>query len=330
MPVEVLAKENGLILARQDHEKIYRYLYLTRLTDEVLVKKYTQGQLQELVHSCQGEEAVAVGSGIQLRPDDYVLPSLRARAYFYMKGISSREMMAGAYGKVTGPAQGKNTSHHLGDMKRGVICGTGIVGGSIPLAVGVALGVKMSGRDSVVLVTFGDGATSRGDFHESLNLAAVWKLPVVFVCANNGWAMGNRTSKETAVDRISRRAAGYGMPGETVDGTDVLAVYEASAQAIRRARAGEGPTLLECMAYRWGGHSARDPQTYRSSEEAEEGRKYCSLAKYRTYLLNQRILSAEDMARIEDAVKREVEDAVVYSEQSAYPSPEIVATNVYA
>ena len=185
-------------LTQKDHERLYYYLYLTRYTDEISVKKYKQGQLEENVHSCMGEEAIAIGSGIQLRPDDYILPSLRARGYFFVKGISSKEMMAGMYGKVTGPARGKNTSHHMGDMKRGVICGSGIVGGSIPLAVGVALGVKMSRRDSVVMVSFGDGSTSRGDFHESLNMAAVWKLPLVFVCENNGWAQGNSAAKERA------------------------------------------------------------------------------------------------------------------------------------
>lgn len=330
MPLEALANQSSIGLTKQDHEKMYRYLYLTRVTDEVLVKKYSQGQLQELVHSCQGEEAVAVGSGIQLRADDYVLPSLRARAYFYLKGASSREMMAGAYGKATGPAHGKNTSHHMGDMKRGIVCGTGIVAGALPLATGVALGIKMSGRDSVVLVSFGDGASSRGDFHESLNLAAVWKLPVIFVCSNNGWAMGNRTSKEMATDKISPRAAGYGMPGMTVDGNDLMAVYEASGNAIRRARAGQGPTLLECISHRWGGHSARDPQTYRDMKEAEQCQQDCPLARYRDYLLSQNILCHEDMAEVEDAVRKEVDDAVAYAEQSPYPSPETVATNVYA
>ena len=317
-------------LTTKDHERLYYYLYLTRYTDEISVKKYKQGQLEENVHSCMGEEAIAIGSGIQLRPDDYVLPSLRARGYFFAKGISSREMMAGLYGRVTGPARGKNTSHHMGDMKRGVLCGSGIVGGSIPLAVGAALGVKMSRRDSVVMVSFGDGSTSRGDFHESLNMAAVWKLPVVFVCENNGWAQGNSALKERAVEKIALRACGYGMPGVTVDGDDVLAVYDAAEEAIARARRGDGPTLVECVTHRWTGHSAKDADAYRDRKEVESFRQYCPLARYQKHLLEQKIFTAKEIAAIEEAARREVDEAVEFAEKSEYPLPQSVTSNVYA
>ncbi len=318
------------MLTRKDHERIYYYLYLTRYTDEVSVKKYLQGRLEENVHSCMGEEAIAIGSGIQLRPDDYVLPSLRARGYFFAKGVSSRVMMAGMYGKAAGPANGKNTSHHMGDIKRGVLCGTGIVAGSLPLAVGAALGIKMSGRDSVVMVSFGDGATSRGDFHESLNMAAVWKLPVVFVCENNGWAQGNAAAKERAVDKLSLRACGYGMPGVTIDGDDILAVYDAAEEAIARARRGDGPTLLECMTHRWAGHSAKDADKYRDREEVQGYKQHCPVARYRKYLLEQGVLTSEEIALIEQAAKKEVDEAVEFAEASEFPMPENVATNVYA
>jgi len=317
-------------LTKNDHERLYYYLYLTRYTDEISVKKYKQGQLEENVHSCMGEEAIAIGSGIQLRPDDYILPSLRARGYFFVKGISSKEMMAGMYGRATGPARGKNTSHHMGDMKKGVICGSGIVGGSIPLAVGAALGVKMSRRDSVVMVSFGDGSTSRGDFHESLNMAAVWKLPLVFVCENNGWAQGNAAAKERAVDQLSVRACAYGMPGVTVDGNDVLAVYDAAEEAIARARRGDGPTLVECVTHRWTGHSAKDGDQYRDRQMVESFRQYCPVAKYRKYLLEQGLFTSQELARIEEAATKEVDEAVEFAEKSEYPLPQSVATNVYA
>jgi TPP-dependent pyruvate/acetoin dehydrogenase alpha subunit len=317
-------------LDRKEHQRIYFYLCLTRYTDEVSVKKYKQGRLQETVHSCMGEEAVAVGSGIQLRPDDYVLPSLRARGYFFVKGITSNEMMAGLYGKVTGPARGKNTSHHMGDMKRGVVWGTGVIGSSIPLAVGVGLGVKMAHRDSVVMVSFGDGASSRGDFHESLNMAAVWKLPVIFVCENNGWAMSTPRSKQMAVEKVSIRAAGYGMPGVSVDGDDITAVYDATEIAIARARGGEGPTLIECITHRWGGHHVKDVQAYRDPKEVETYAQYCPVARYQRYLLDHNIFNAMEINEIEEAAKKEVDAAVVYAEESSYPSPEIAATNVYA
>lgn len=317
-------------LGKQDHEKIYFYLYLTRHTDEVDIKKYKQGQLQETIHASIGEEAIAAGAGIQLRPDDYVLPSLRSRGFFFVKGISSREMMAGMYGKVTGPAKGKYTSHHMGDMKRGVVWGTGLIGSSLPVAVGVALGVKMARRDSVVMVSFGDGASSRGDCHESMNLASVWKLPVIFICENNGWAMSTSRSKQMAIDKLSIRAAGYGMPGVTVDGDDVTAVYDATEVAIQRARKGDGPSLIECVTHRWSGHFATDMQHYRDPNEIEECKQHCPVVKYRKYLLDQGILTDADIERIEIAVQEEVDDAIAFAEQSEAPSPSIVATHVYA
>jgi pyruvate dehydrogenase E1 component alpha subunit len=322
MPVKALTKK--------DHERIYYYLYLTRYTDEVSVKKYKQGRLEENVHSCLGEEAIAIGSGIQLRPEDYVLPSLRARGYFFAKGISSKLMMAGMYGRVTGPARGKNTSHHMGDMKHGVLCGSGLVGGSIPLAVGAALAVKMSCRNSVVMVSFGDGAASRGDFHESLNMAAVWKLPVIFVCENNGWAQGNSAAKERAVEKLSVRAAAYGMPGVTVDGNDVLAVYDAAEKAIAQARRGDGPTLLECVTHRWAGHSAKDVDAYRDRKEVESFKQYCPIARYQKYLLEQGTFTADEIANMEQAVRKEADEAVEFAERSEYPAPESVGSNVYA
>ena len=322
MPIEKLGKK--------DHEKIYYYLYLTRYTDEVSLKKYKQGQLQETVHSCAGEEAIAIGSGIQLRPDDYVLPSLRSRGFFFVKGVSSNEMMAGLYGKVTGPARGKNTSHHMGDMKRGVAWGTGVIGSSIPLAVGIGLGIQIAGRDSVVLTTFGDGACSRGDFHESLNLASVWKLPVLFICENNGWAVSTPLSKQMAIDQIAERAGAYGMPGVTVDGNSVPAVYNATESAIRRARKGEGPTLIECVTCRWGGHHAKDTDTYRDREQVESYKQDCPVANYRRYLLDHKLLTGAEIESIERAATAEVDQAVIFAEQSEAPPPGIVAGNVYA
>jgi pyruvate dehydrogenase E1 component alpha subunit len=188
----------------------------------------------------------------------------------------------------------------------------------------------MSGRDSVVMVSFGDGSTSRGDFHESLNMAAVWKLPVVFVCENNGWAQGNSAAKERAVDQLSLRACGYGMPGVTVDGDDIVAVYDATEEAIASARRAEGPTLLECVTHRWGGHSAKDADNYRDRKEVDSFTQYCPLAKYQKYLLEQRVFTSEEIANIGQAAKREVDEAVEYAERSEYPLPESVATNVYA
>ena len=317
-------------LQKQDHAKIYHYLYLTRYADEIFCQYYKQGKLQENHHSSQGEEAVAVGSGVLMRDDDYIVPSLRARGLFWTKGITVREMMAGMYGKVTGTAKGKNTSHHMGDMKRGVVCGSGIIGGALPVAVGVGLGIQKRGQDSVVLVSFGDGSTSRGDFHEAMNLAAVWKLPVIFLCENNRIAMGSTFEKEMAVDNVAIRAVAYGMPGVTADGNDVLAVYEATAEAVERARKGGGPTLLEFTTHRWLGHGVKDPDTYRDRAEVESYRQDCPVANFKKYLLDNGILNAQEIEEIEQAVVKEVEDAVEYAEQSELPPADIVSTNVYA
>ena len=317
-------------LQKKDYEEMYYYLYLTRYADEIFCKYYKQGKLQENHHSSQGEEAVAVGSGILLRDDDYVVPSLRSRGHFWTKGITVREMMAGMYGKVTGPAKGKNTSHHMGDMARGVVCGSGIIGGALPGAVGVGLGIRKRGQDSVCLVSFGDGSTSRGDFHEAMNLAAVWKLPVIFLCENNFWAMGSSFNKEMAVDNVAIRATAYGMPGVTADGNDLLAVYEATAEAIERARKGGGPTLLEFTTYRWLGHGVKDPDKYRDKDEVEGYRKYCPVANFTKHLTAQGILTAEEIAAIEQRVISVVDDAIEFAEQSELPTADIVATNVYA
>ena len=317
-------------LQKQDHAKMYHYLYLTRYADEIFCQYYKQGKLQENHHSSQGEEAVAVGSGVLMRDDDYIVPSLRARGLFWTKGITVREMMAGMYGKVTGTAKGKNTSHHMGDMKRGVVCGSGIIGGALPVAVGVGLGIQKRGQDSVVLVSFGDGSTSRGDFHEAMNLAAVWKLPVIFLCENNRIAMGSTFEKEMAVDNVAIRAVAYGMPGVTADGNDVLAVYEATAEAVERARKGGGPTLLEFTTHRWLGHGVKDPDTYRDRAEVESYRQDCPVANFKKYLLDNGILNAQEIEEIEQAVVKEVEDAVEYAEQSELPPADIVSTNVYA
>mgnify|MGYP000669026847 CR=1 FL=1 len=320
--------DKKLNLTTEDYGKLYYFLYLTRIADEISIKKYNQGLLAENPHSCQGEEAVAVGSGYALRQDDYILPSLRARGYFYVKGISLKEMMAGMYGKETGPARGKNTSHHMGQMDQGVIVGSGVIGGALPVAVGVAVGIQMDNKDSVVMVSFGEGTTSRGDFHEAINLAAVWKLPVIFICENNRWAMGNPIHQEMAVDNVAIRAKAYGIPGVTVDGNDVLEVYKATVEAIERARRGEGPTLVECVTQRWLGHSCRDTETYRDKEAEKPW--ICPVKKFKDYLINNNIFTEEKITAIEEAASKELDEAIQFAEESPYPSPEIVATNVYA
>ena len=317
-------------LANDDLLKMYYYMVLTRINDEKVLQIYYRQGLPELPHSVQGEEAIAVGTGYPLQQGDFVLPSLRARGYFFMRGVATKVMMAGMYGKAAGPARGKSTSHHMGDLQLGILAGSGVVGSSIPLAVGAGLAMKMDNTKNVCLVSFGDGATSRGDFHESMNLAAVWKLPVIFVCENNGWAMGNPLENQVAITNLALKADGYGMPAKTVDGNDVLKVYHAALEAIDRARSGEGPTFLECKTNRWTGHAATDQDTYRDRETVEEYKKNCPVKRFENYLIDNNIADKAQIAKIKEQVLKEVEESIAFAENSPYPEPEEAAANVFA
>lgn len=316
-------------LSTQDMLEIYRYLVLARMTEERMVEYHHHTALAELPHASIGQEAISVGSCYGLRKEDQILPSLRTRGAFIVKGISSRTMMAGAFAKVTGAARGKNTSHHMGDKKAGVLAGTAVVGSHLPVAVGVALACKLRKENYVTVAYFGDGATNRGDFHEALNLAAIWKLPVVFICENNGYAISTPVSYHIAIPDIARRAAAYGMPGVIVDGNDVLAVFNEAHKAYDRARNGEGPTLLECKTYRWRNHSERDPRDLRPVEEIKEWKERCPIKRYEKYLLENGITDEKGLNIIREKVKEEVEDAIKYAEESPFPPGEEALLNVY-
>ncbi len=319
-----------MILTREDLLEMYRLMLLTRKHDERVVEIYARKGLPELPHTSIGEEAVGIGCSYKLRPDDYILPSLRDRGMFYAKGVSFRTMMAGMYGKRTGPAKSKATSHHMGDLKLGVLAGSGLIGSSIPLAVGAALGIKQLGKDSVVITTFGDGASSRGDCHESMNLAAVWQLPVIFVIGNNGYAISTPQSKQMAVKDLAVRAQGYGMPGYTIDGNDIMAVFATGQEAIARARRGEGPTLIECKTNRWRGHAENDRDLYRTQEDREAMRQDCPIERFEKYLKERDILNPVLKEQIEKSVLAEIEDAVRFAEESPFPAPEEAEGHVYA
>ena len=318
-------------LTDKDLLHMYRWLVFIRAFEDRVGELWTQGVLMESPHGSQGQEAIAVGACYGLRRQDQVLPSLRTRGAFFVKGVPVRVQMAGMYAKATGPAGGKATAHHMHDAARGVLLGSGIVGASITVAVGAALAFKLQRKDNIVVDFFGDGAAQRGDFHEGLNFAGAFKLPIVFMLENNGYAEMTPLSKHFAGSDFACRAQGYGFPGIRLDGNDIFAVYEAVRVAEARARGGEGPTLLECVTYRQRGHSESHPPTeLRDIAEIERWRAKDPIARMRAHLTQRGILTDAIVHEIDAEVKAEIDDAVAYAEQSPSPAPEELYKDVYA
>ncbi len=318
-------------LESEDFVEMYRLLVLTREFEERLCALWGRGGVVELPHGSQGQEAIAIGACYGLRPQDQVLPSLRTRGAFIARGVPTRVQMAGIFGKVTGPARGKSTTHHMADPEHGVLLGSGLIGSDIPVAVGAALAFKLQKKDNLVINFFGDGAAQRGDFHEGLNFAAVFKLPVIFMLENNGYAEYTPLEKHFAGSNFACRAEGYGFPGLRIDGNDVLAVYEAVQQAAARARAGEGPTLLECLTYRYRSHCEfRPPEYLRDPAELSGWHKKDPLLRLETYLAERKLLDEGLKQRIAVAAKLEIEAAVRYAEESPFPPIEELSAGAYA
>ncbi len=317
-------------LTEEQMVEVYRHMLWARRFDEKVVELYHEGKgIYETPHSHVGQEATMVGATYTLQRKDYVVPSLRTRPALYIRGVSSKELMAGICGKVTGPARGKVTSHHMGDNERGIIGTTGIVGGHITVAAGVALACKLRKMDSVVMCFFGDGASNRGDFHEALNLSAVKKLPIVYVCENNQYAMWTPISFHMAIQNVSERAKAYGFPGVTVDGNNVLAVYKAVSEAVSRAREGYGPTLVECKSYRYQSHSEGLPER-RSKEEIEAWKRKDPIKTFERWLTDKGILTQPWAEKLEAELQGEVEDAVKFANESPFPDLEEASKDVYS
>jgi len=280
---------------------------------------------------------VATGVCAHLRPDDYIASTHRPHGHAIAKGVSPRDIMAELFAKSTGCCKGKGGSMHVGDIRVGMIPAIAIVGGGIPVAAGAALAFKRlalsagSGRESRVSVAFfGEGATNEGAFHETLNMAAIWQLPAVFVCENNLYAASTPVATAfRAPDEIAARGAAYGIPAESVDGNDVLAVYEAAGRAIERARSGGGPTLLECRTYRQCGHSRSDPRTYRTKAEEEEWAGRDPIKRMGERLLGQGLATQSVLDQIEKDVTAAVDDAVAFAEASPAPEPEEALQHVF-
>ena len=316
-------------LAREKLLTIYRKLLLIRYFEERAAELFTAGSLPGFLHVYIGEEAVAVGVCSALRDDDYITSTHRGHGHVLAKGGNPKLMMAELFGRKTGYCKGKGGSMHIADFSLGIIGANGIVGAGLPIATGVALSAKMSGKGQVVACFFGDGASNQGTFHESLNLASIWDLPIIFVCENNQYAMSTPQRYHQKVERISERASSYRMPGVTVDGNDVLAVYEATLQAADRARRGEGPTLIECLTYRKLGHYVGDPGIYRPKEEVERWMCLDPIDRFRAYLVNSGIATEAELNEIADDAAHEIDEAVRFAEESPWPDPSEAVEDVY-
>jgi TPP-dependent pyruvate/acetoin dehydrogenase alpha subunit len=301
-----------------------------RYFEEKAEDLYVRGLVHGTMHLSIGQEAGSVGSIATLRPDDLIIHHHRGHGHTIAKGANLTIMMAEFLGKEAGYCHGRGGSMHIADLPGGNMGATGVVGGGIPTAVGIALALQMHHSDQILLSYFGDGATNEGEFHESLNMASIWKLPVVFICDNNQYGMSMHVSKVMNVKNISDRAASYGIPGVTVDGNDVLAVYEAVLAAVERARSGEGPSLVDCLSYRWRGHSKSDRNLYRTPQEIDEWKHKCPIKRFKKVLVDGKVMTSEETAAIDqiakEAINRAADEALTFSE----PSPENMEDEVYA
>ena len=307
-----------------------RQMKLIRAFERAVERLFAEGRIHGTTHLCIGQEAIPVGACAAVRPDDLANGSHRGHGLALAKGLSPRRLMAELLGRRDGYCGGRGGTQHVASIAHGFLGTNGITGGGIPVATGAALSARLRRTGQVVLCFFGDGATNQGTFHESLNMAALWRLPVVYICENNLYAMSTRVREATAIERLSSRAAAYGMPGETIDGNDVLAVREAVAEAAERARGGEGPALLECLTYRYLGHSKSDQREYRSREEEKAWMARDPIRRSEERLVASGELSPEGLAAMDREVAAEIEDAVAFAEASPFPEPSTATDAVYA
>jgi pyruvate dehydrogenase E1 component alpha subunit len=317
-------------LPKEKLVEMYRMMVKIRLFEEKVFELYAQNLVPGTIHLYTGQEAVAVGVCSALRKDDYITSTHRGHGHCIAKGADVKRVMAEILGKKTGYCKGKGGSMHIADFSIGVLGATAVVGAGIPIAAGAGLSIKLRRKDQVVACFFGDGASNQGTFHEGINMAAIWRLPVIFVCENNLYAMGTRQSLAMRIENIADRAAAYGIPGVVVDGNDVLAVYEAALKAAERGRRGEGPTLIECKTYRHRGHSRVDPAKYRPKEEVEAWLAKDPIKRFREKLIQSNILTDIEIQQIDREVAAEIEEAVKYAMESPYPAPQEALEDVYA
>jgi pyruvate dehydrogenase E1 component alpha subunit len=309
---------------------LYRTMVRIRRFEERVSREFADGKIPGSVHVYIGEEAVATGAIAHLRRDDYIMSTHRGHGHLVAKGGETNRMMAELFARKTGYCLGKGGSMHIADLDIGMLGAAGIVGSGIPIATGAGLSAQLRGTDQVCICFFGDGASNIGRFHEGINLAAVWCLPVVFICENNLWAVSVPTSCSLNIPDIADRAVGYGIPGVVVDGMDVMAVYEAAGEAVARARQGKGPSLIEAKTYRFRGHFEGDSGTYRPQEEIEEWMKRDPIQTFGDKLFETKVLTKKAADAIDQDALAEMDQAVKFALESPFPEPEEALENVYS
>lgn len=321
---------SGIHLVKEDLLQIYYLMRLTRAMEDRTRTLFLQGRVVGGVYTAQGHEATTVGAAMTLSDGDCIVPQHRDLGMHMARGTSPRAIMCQWLARGNAPTLGRDGQTHIGDMHHGIVPMISMLGASLPVACGVALTMKMRKRSTITLASCGDGATSTGAFHEAMNFASVQKLPLVLVIENNGYAYSTPNSQEFAVENLSQRAAAYGIPGEGVDGNDVLAVMEAVGRAVEHARSGKGPAIVECRTFRVRGHSEADKADYVPKELREEWLARDPIARFETYLMKEDLLTAATKAEIEARVKATVDDAVSFAEQSPAPDSTTVADYTFA
>ena len=317
-----------MALSKDELLKLYESMQRIRMFEEEVSELFAGGSIPGFVHLYTGQEAVAVGACAALNPDDYITSTHRGHGHLLAKGGDLKKMMAELFGKETGYCRGRGGSMHIVDVGLGILGANGIVGAGTQIAAGAGLSAKFRKSGQVVVCFFGDNATSEGMFHESINLASVWDLPVVFVCENNLYGQFTPYEKHSKVPDIAEKAKAYGIPGVIVDGNDVVAVREITAKAVERARAGKGPTLVECKTYRWHGHYEGDVYAYRDEEEVERWKEKCPISNFRAKLIGEGVATEDELNALDQSVDEAVKDAIEFADESPEPDPATIRDNI--
>ncbi|HEY2384995.1 MAG TPA: thiamine pyrophosphate-dependent dehydrogenase E1 component subunit alpha [Terriglobia bacterium] len=333
MKTNILARDTVPPITLPPDKTLLDMLYYMKLTRELEFrierKLYRQGKIVGGVYVGRGQEAIAVGSCIDLRQDDAVCPSHRDMGAFLIRGMTLRTILAQYMGRKTGATKGKDSNMHMGDLSKNLVAFVSMLGDNVPVAAGIGLSFKMRGQDRVALCFFGDGATSRGDWHEGINMASVFKVPVVFICNNNQYAYSTPLERQMAVENVADRAEAYGMPGEIIDGNDIVAVWDAASRAIERARSGHGPALIECKTFRMTGHSAHDDAGYVPHELFEFWKERDPIHRFEQLLTDRGLTTPTAIEELQQRINFEIDEAIQAAEKDPLPEPADCLRDVY-